>query len=52
MKKLLCFFGFHNWINLREEYPIPENGEEIVVNSLLKCKDCKQMKEICEGVFF
>ena len=40
INKIKCFFGFHNWKNIRPITPIPEKGEQISFSNLHKCEHC------------
>ena len=40
INKIKCFFGFHNWKNIRPITPIPGKGEQISFSNLHKCEHC------------
>ena len=50
IKKLLCFFGFHKWINIDDYFPTPKDGEMICFQNLHECKNCK--KQEYKGIVF
>ena len=48
--KILCWFGFHIWINLNKDgYPTPKEGESILVSDLHECKYCKKQRYLGMG---
>lgn len=43
LKKLLCYLGFHQWVNIdTNATPNPKNGESIMYSELHECTNCKK----------
>lgn len=50
MKKLLCWLGFHKWVNIdtRPE-PNPKAGTSICYSELHECSRCKKQEYLSMG---
>jgi hypothetical protein len=50
IRKLLCWLGFHKWINLNKNgYPNLEKWESICVSDLHECRYCKKQEYLGMG---
>ena len=45
IRKILCYFAFHQWININTKpQPNPKPGEMICYTDLHECKHCKKQE--------
>lgn len=45
MRKIMCYFGFHKWINIDlRQTPNPKEGEMICWSELHECAHCKKQE--------
>lgn len=50
IRKIMCFFGYHKWINLNKEpYPTPKENETIAISDLHECEYCKKQQYLGMG---
>jgi hypothetical protein len=50
MNKVLCFFGFHNWVQINENKKTSaKKGYIIYFSTIHKCLNCGMKKEIGYG---
>ena len=53
MGKILCWLGFHKWINI-DKRPMPEvpKGDSVCYSDLHECRRCKKQEYKGMGILY